>query len=103
MLDMQHELQRLKQKVACLQSPAAPKKNILLFVRSPTQLHELRVCTSSTVWDVKALIQGKEGIPAFDQRVLFDGQMLLNDKPLSAINGLADGDTIDMIPPQNGC
>ena len=68
-----------------------------VFVRLPTT----RVITLSVDWDelvfsVKAQIQGKEGIPKKEQRLVFAGRELEDDKTLMAYNIQKDN-TIDLV------
>ena len=72
-----------------------------LFVRLPTA----RVITLNVDWDelvfsVKAQIQGKEGIPKKEQRLVFAGRELEDDKTLMAYN-IKNETTIDMVEQGN--
>ena len=68
-----------------------------IFVRLPNA----KVITVLADWDelvfsIKAQIQGKEGIPKKEQRLVFAGRELEDDKTLMAYN-IQKENTIDMV------
>ncbi|KAF8321365.1 ubiquitin [Clavulina sp. PMI_390] len=56
----------------------------------------LEVETSQTVYDVKTMIQEKEGFPAEQQRLIFAGLQVENQRALSEYN-LAPGSTFHLV------
>ena len=56
-----------------------------------------------TVANVQAKIQDKEGIPVFQQRLIFRGNQLQEHLRLNDIDGLELGSTIDLVLRLIGC
>jgi len=58
-----------------------------LFIRTLTgKTFTIEISSTATVADVKAAVQGKEGIPADQQRLIFSGAELAVDCTLQSYN-----------------
>ena len=75
-----------------------------VFVKLPTgKTIILGVEASYTVYAVKVLIQGKSGVPLFDQRLIFAGAPLEDDHTLRNYN-IQDKAGLEMtLPPAAAC
>lgn len=62
-----------------------PQSNLMLInvILLNGQTIEIQVSEMNTVWDLKMIIEEKIGLPSDQQRIIFDGKGLLNEKQLS--------------------
>jgi len=61
--------------------------SMTIFVKTPTgKSRTLKVNPSDTIANLKVKIQDMEGVPVFEQRLLFDGRQLDHERTLSDLN-----------------
>lgn len=76
----------------------APQREITLFIKTPLGVAvELHVQSSSTVAEVKAQLYHQESTPTHEQRLMWNGTALLDERKLEAY-GVGHGASLLLVP-----